>query len=354
MVKLKSYLLILLGLAVVSLSSCSKDAKENPTPTPQANVKPTSRKPGAKPDIANNVKNESAKSSKSNGGQSLNATKGGLKPNFASPASNAQTNKFAAGNASFGRAAVANSTADASISGWAINSVTLLDEADSSVIILFTTDASISDSDEDGEPDINDTDDDNDGTPDAEDGDDDNDGVSDSSDDDDDDNDGIADIDDLDDDGDGVMDDEESDNSTAANTDSDDDGIFDEQDDDDDGDGTADADDLDDDDDGINDDDEDDFAQLSDESIFDFSLFFFSTGEYMIFDPSENEDAWDWGYWYYGQDQSDEYLCFDLGDDDEEVYIIDEESDANKISIVTYDLDSGLLVIIDFDKLALS
>ena len=342
---------MLLGLAVLGMSSCSED-KKDPTPTtPQANIKPSTRKPSAKPDIANNVKNEGAKSSKSSGGQSVNATKGGVKPSFSTPGSNASVNKLAAGNASFGRTAI---TADAGVTGWAINTVGLYDENDTTGYILFTTDPDLMDSDEDGVADAEDTDDDNDGTADADDNDDDNDGVADSSDDDDDDNDGIADADDLDDDGDGTMDDDEADTSSPSNTDSDDDGIFDDQDDDDDGDGVADAEDTDDDNDGIDDDDEEDFDQLADDSAFDFSVFFFSSGEYMVYDPSENEDAWDWGYWYYGQDQSDEYLCLDLGDDDEEVYLLTDESDPNKMEIASYDVDSGLFVIINFDKLALS
>jgi hypothetical protein len=161
-------------------------------------------------------------------------------------------------------------------------------------------------------------------------------------------------VDDLDDDGDGVPDDEEADTATASNTDSDDDGIFDDQDNDDDGDGIADSEDSDDDGDGIDDVDEDDFKQLSNKSLFDFSLFFFSTGEYMVYDPSENDDAWDWGYWYFGQDQSNDFLCMDLGDDDEEVYLMDDVSDPAKLELATYDLDSGLFVIISFDKLTIS
>ena len=337
-----------LTVVIIGLSSCGDSSKDNPAPTP-VNVKATTRKPGSKPSIETNVKNEAAKSTKKTGGQSTKASIGGVKPNFSTPSSNTQVNKLASGNSTFGR------TSAVSVSGWAINTVALYDESDSSAIILFTTDASLIDSDEDGEPDVDDTDDDNDGTPDNEDSDDDNDGVSDAADDEDDDNDGILDIDDLDDDGDGVTDDEEEETATASNTDSDDDGIFDDQDNDDDGDGIDDSADVDNDGDGIDDEDEDDFDELSDESLFDFSLFFFSTGEYMVYDPSENDDAWDWGYWYFGQEQSDNFLCMDLGDDDEEIYLIDDEvSDPAKLELATYDIDSGLFVIIAFDKLTLS
>lgn len=331
----------------MGISSCSK--KEDDKPAPQVNLKPTTRKPTAKPDIANNVKNEASKSTKSSGGASNAATKGGVKPNFAAPASNATVNKVAGGNASFGRAAASSNT---SISGWVINTVMLYDEEDSTALVLFTTNPALVDSDNDGTPDVSDLDDDEDGIPDSEDSDDDNDGVADGSDDEDDDNDGILDIDDLDDDGDGVADDDEADPSNPSNTDSDDDGIFDNDDDDDDGDGILDMEDGDDDGDGIDDGDEDDLDQLDD--AFDFCLFFFSSGEYMVYDPSEGDDAWDWGYWYYAQIQADEFLCTDLGDDDEGVYFVDTESDPNKFDLAYYDMDSGLYLIISFDKLTLS
>ena len=347
MVKLKSSVIVLFGLLIMGISSCSK--KEEDKPAPQANLKPATQKPSAKPDIDKNVKNEPAKSTKSSGGASNSATKGGVKPNFSAPVANTTVNKVAGGNASFGRVAASSNT---NIAGWVINTVMLYDDEDTTALVLYTTNPALVDSDNDGTPDASDSDDDNDGTPDASDSDDDNDGVTDEDDDEDDDNDGIADIDDLDDDNDGVSDDDEED---SSDTDSDDDGIADNEDDDDDGDGIDDDGDVDDDGDGIDDNDEDDFDSLSDDSAFDFCLFFFSSGEYMVYDPSEGDDAWDWGYWYYAQIQADEFLCTDLGDvDDESVFFVDSESDPNKFDLGYYDLDSGLYLIISFDKLTLS
>jgi hypothetical protein len=42
------------------------------------------------------------------------------------------------------------------------------------------------------------------------------------------------------------------------------------------------------------------------------------------------------------------------GPDDEEVYSMDDERDTAPIGVGDYDLDSGLFVIIAFDKLTLS
>jgi hypothetical protein len=239
MLSIKHLLSAFLSVVILGLSSCGDSSKDNPAPAP-VNLKATTRKPSSSPSIETNVKNEPAKSTKKASGQSTKASIGGVKPNFSTPTSNAKVNKLAAGNTTFGRTATTTATSAVAVSGWAINTVALYDEADSSALILFTTDATLMDSDEDGEPDTEDTDDDNDGTPDTEDTDDDNDGVLDTADDEDDDNDGILDADDLDDDGDGVTDDEETETATASNTDSDDDGIFDDLDNDDDGDGSYD------------------------------------------------------------------------------------------------------------------
>lgn len=330
--------------------SCSKkeDApKPNPTPAPApapaVNLKATTAKPSAKPNVANNIKNEASKSTRATGTPTTtdkNKTGGTVTILAAAPAAGTNTNALLRGNKNTQR------TAEDGMLGWSVSEVYVLDPtSENDTIFIVSNSANHIDSDEDGIEDILDNDDDNDGDLDDVDTDDDGDGVSDANDDDDDDNDGILDINDLDDDGDGVLD---CDETLASALDSDNDGTLDSVDTDDDGDGILDADDSDDDGDGINDDDEDDLADM--DKDFDFSLFFFPNGEYFTYDASETNDAWDWGNWY--ADATGKYIALDLGTADEELYEIESVNGSTMI-VSTYDEESGLTVYIKLENLNL-
>jgi hypothetical protein len=326
--------LILACLVVFSLSNCKKDSDSNTTPTPVANVAPKTAKPTAKPDVSKSVKNEGAKSTQVSAPtpsiKAVNST--GTKPSFAKPTTGPEVTKLTSGNSSFAR--VNASQAD-KIQGWAISKVTL--KMDGQNIVVFADDVKDRDDDFDGTPNGTDDDDDNDGIKDESDLDDDNDGIADTKDDGDADDDGILDIDDLDDDGDGTADlDEEPD------TDLDNDGISNE-DEDDDGDGIKNKDEEDYD--AVDQNDEDfvgdglkEVAEAF-EKEFDFVIFFSTDGEYLVYDPSEKQDAWDWGYWYVALDVDNfDYLCFDLGDPEDEGVLRLDAVETSSMKTSVYEL----------------
>lgn len=349
---MKNYLLTS-SVALMLAFSCSKkeDApKPTPTPTPpptSVNLRSSTTKPTAKPNIAVNVKNEPSKSTRptANTTSTDKNKSAGTVTLLASAPSNAsgtKTNQVIRGNSG----AAKRTSADGML-GWAITEVYMIDPTDKSdTIYVVSNVASHIDSDHDGIEDVSDTDDDNDGTLDTADTDDDNDGVLDTNDDDDDDNDGINDVDDLDDDNDGILDINET--IALALLDTDDDGTTDDIDTDDDGDKILDSEDSDDDGDGINDDDEDDESNLDNE--FDFSIFFFENGEYIIYDPSDANDAWDWGNWF--SDSTGKYISLDLGTEFEELYEI-ESVNGSEMVVSTYDEDSDLTVYIKLKSLDL-
>lgn len=328
------FLPLLFAVSVgLSLTNCGKKTTD-PAPTSPpaagtANVKPTTKSPTALPNVANSIKNETSKSIQVTIAKPSNsAIKNGTKPTMAKP-TGTQVLALVRGSS--------NARIDTtSARGWFISEVWATDGIDT--IGIYAIDGDV-DSDEDGEPDDVDTDDDNDGDLDAADLDDDGDGVADANDDEDDDNDGILDINDLDDDNDGIQD--TDDEMSIALLDTDNDGVLDNLDPDDDGDGDLDSADSDDDNDGIDDAAEDDLEEF--EEAFDFVIFFFESGEYFVYDPSETEDAWDWGYWYLGVDGTNNYLATDLGDEDEELYEID-ATNGTTLELSTYDVDSGLEV----------
>lgn len=331
----QNYFLPLLFAASVglTLTNCGKKttdpAPSTPPATSTANIKPITKKPTAAPNVANNVKNEASKSVLVTVAKATtNTTKGGAKPTMAKP-TGAKVTSLVSGNA--------NARTEATTySGWMISEVWATDGVDT--ICTYATNA-VLDTDEDRKPDNIDIDDDNDGIIDTEDTDDDGDGVLDVNDDEDDDNDGLLDIDDLDDDNDGIQD--TDDEMSIALLDTDADKILDYLDTDDDNDGILDTADMDDDGDGIDDSSEDDLDDF--EEAFDFVIFFFESGEYFVYDPSESEDAWDWGYWYLGADSVYTYLATDLGDEDEELYEI-KTVGTSELILSTFDEDSGLEV----------
>ena len=336
MKKFKSLqILFFLGM-VITFSNCSK--KDSSTPTPAvANVKPTTKAPTAKPNVTASVTNEQAKSTKvTTARKSTTKAKGGIQPEFSVGVSNATTNKLLGGNTTFGRVNTESSMTSPKITGWKISELSFVQGQ--TTTYLFSSDPAKIDSDFDGTPDVDDLDDDDDGKNDAEDTDDDNDGIPDDKDDGDADDDGIVDIDDLDDDNDGVNDDNEI-------VDSDGDGILDDVDTDDDNDGTIDTDDL------------GDISEEKNEGYeeeFDFSIFFFSTGEYMVYDPSENEDAWDWGFWYFASEDSIDYLCFDLNDPEDETISVVSFPGSTTLNLTIYDSENMIEFIMGFSALDLS
>jgi hypothetical protein len=344
--------LLLGSLVVFSLSNCKKDdeTKTNPTPvvTAETKVVPTKTKPGAKPSIAS-IKAGDKKSTKVTAptASTKSVNKTGTKPTFSAPVSGDKSTKLVSGN-SFARV---NANQDESVDGWYVTKVSFSSGQES--IVLFAENPSERDDDFDGTPNADDDDDDNDGISDSEDDDDDNDGILDSKEaDGDSDDDGINDSEDLDDDGDGTADIDEVE---VVDNDIDDDGVTNDMEDED-GDGTVNKDDTDDDGDGTSDTEEDDYVDPSYEQLgaeiekaFDFVLFFNQDGEYLVYDPSEKEDAWDLGYWYLalGVEGSD-YLAFDLGDaEDEGVFEIDGVTDS-AVMLSSYDADEDLEIKIDF------
>ncbi|TAG56654.1 MAG: hypothetical protein EAZ27_04485 [Cytophagales bacterium] len=340
---MKNYLLIGSASLLLTLSCSKKEDAPAPNPKPEpaptsVNLRSTTAKPSAKPNVAVNVKNEASKSTRvtSASPQSADKDKNGATVTLQSAnPSNAQSVKVMRGNTSSQRAEV-----DGAMQGWSISEVYIMDEFDpSDTIFVVSNNPKHYDADHDGIEDINDLDDDNDGILDTEDTDDDGDGILDINEDGDADNDGILDVDDLDDDNDGILDV----NEVLAIMDSDGDGINDDLDTDDDNDGIPDTEDTDDDGDGISDEDEDDFASL--DSEFDLSLFFFANGEYITYDASDSNDAWDWGNWY--SDATGKYISLDLGTDAEELYEIESIStDGSSMLVSTYDEDSDLKVYI--------
>lgn len=341
--QMKNYLLIGSASLLLTLSCSKKEDAPAPNPKPEpaptsVNLRATTAKPLAKPNVAVNVKNEASKSTRvttatpESGDKDKNGAKVTLQS--ANP-SNAQSLRVMRGNTSSQRAEV-----DGAMQGWSISEVFILDPEDATdTLFVVSNNPAHFDEDHDGIEDSADLDDDNDGILDTDDTDDDGDGVLDVNDDDDDDNDGIADVDDLDDDNDGILDI----NEVLASLDTDDDGINDDVDTDDDADGRLDTEDTDDDNDGILDEDEDDFASL--DSEFDLSLFFFANGEYITYDASDSNDAWDWGNWY--SDATGKYISLDLGTDAEELYEIESIStDGSSMLVSTYDEDSDLKVYI--------
>ena len=356
--------IVFASLSILTLLSCSKkkDAEPTPavvatTPTPNpnaTNVKAVTKKPSVKPNIATGVKNGASNSVRvTSATASTDKSKNGTSVSFLATVPKKSANLRTTSTSEIDLLIGGNNASDvesgdeipATMHGWAVSNVVAFDPANpADSIEIYSTDASMIDSDSDGTEDAKDEDDDNDGILDTADPDDDGDGVSDTDDDADDDNDGIADMDDLDDDNDGIQDTDEM----LAAADSDNDGTLDATDTDDDNDGIMDDVDTDDDGDGINDDDEDDLITLDED--FDFTVFFYDNGEYITYDPSDSEDAWDFGNWY--TDVANDFIALDLGTADEEVFEIESVNETTMV-LSSYDEESGLVIHVTLKKLDL-